>query len=105
MAGPSMITNPRAVFKTVSDHTTGRDSSGEPVGYFSIQGEFLASAAVARGEAVMWVTPATATPTRVTPMTAAAADNLFAGVAFEAIASGETGRIVHYGFAIGDVAA
>lgn len=64
-----------------------------------------ANAAIAKGEVLMWVVPTATLPVSVTPMTAAAVDNLFVGVARHAAAAGEDVTVVTEGFCFVDVAA
>lgn len=84
------ITNPTGAHKTVTDFRLFKSADGEDVSLPSAQAEpFRANAAILRGEVLMWVVPTASVPLSVTPMTAAAADNLFAGIALEAAAAGE----------------
>lgn len=102
-----VVTNPGGVYRTVTDFTTFKDASGEAVGAPPSLTDFYvrANAPVLKGEVVMWVVPTATLPLSVTPMTAAAADNLYAGVALQAAATGAFFRITDHGFAFVDVAA
>lgn len=100
-----MITNPLAAHREVTDYTTGIDSEGGELDYGNIVRTFRADAAIARGEVVNWVAPTTTAPLSVTPMAAATADNLKAGVALEAAAAGEQVDICVNGYCFVDVAA
>lgn len=100
------LTNPFGAHKTVTDFRTFKDASGEDVALpASVVEVFRANAAIAKGEVVMWVVPTATVPLSVTPMTAAAADNLFAGVATAAVAAGGQAAIVRRGGCFVDVAA
>lgn len=101
----SQITNPLGAYKTTTDYTTGVTSDGELHSYGQRVYPFRANAAVAKGEVLMWVAPTTTVPLSVTPMTVAGADNLFAGVALEAAASGAAVNVCMDGVCLVDVAA
>lgn len=97
--------NPKAAFQTVTSFVTGRTADGEPLAYGSHEVELRADATITRGAVLMFVAPTATVPLSVTPMTVAAADNLFAGIAYEAGVAGDIIRVVTYGHAIVDVAA
>lgn len=99
------LTNPFGAHKTVTDYRTGRDAAGEELAYGSIRNIYRADAAIAKGEVVMWVAPTASVPLSVTPMTAAAADTLFAGVAQNTAAAGGRVTVVENGHCLVDVAA
>lgn len=99
------ITNPLAAHQDVTSFITGRTSQGELLSWGQEVREFRADAAIAKGEVVAWVAPTATVPLSVTPMTVAAADILFAGVAQEAAAVGAPCTIVTEGFALVDVGA
>lgn len=100
------INNPLGAGKQVSDFRTFKDSAGETVGApLSTVDSLRANATIARGEVLMFVVPTATVPLSVTPMTAAGADNLFAGVATKAATAGQVVDFVTDGFAFVDVAA
>lgn len=100
------ITNPNGAHKVVTDFRTGRDSAGEELSYGKLQNFYRADAVIGKGEVLMWVAPTATVPLSVTPMTAAAADNLFAGIAQKAAtAAGQMIGVVEMGYCIVDVAA
>lgn len=87
------LQNPSGAFKSVSDFTNPVTPNGELVTPEFVTADYRANAAVAKGDALMWVAPTTTVPLSVTPMTSAGADYLFAGVATEAAAAGEYLRV------------
>lgn len=100
------ITNPLGAGKQVSDFRTFKDSAGETVGApLSVTDQARANATIAAGEVLMFVAATATVPQSVTPMTAAGADNLFAGVAVKAATAGNVVTFVVRGFAFVDVAA
>lgn len=99
------LTNPFGAHKTVTDYRTGRTADGEELAYGNIRNIYRADAAIAKGEVVMWVAPTATVPLSVTPMTAAAANNLFAGIAQNAAAAGARVTVVENGHCLVDVAA
>jgi hypothetical protein len=105
MGAVNQISNPFGALTSVSDHTDGYDAFGTKIGYYSKKGEFRANAAITKGAVCMWVEATTTVPYSVTPMTAAASDILFVGVADHAAAAGELVQLTLHGFCLVDVAA
>ena len=99
MPGPSMITNPAGAFKTVTTFLSGQDSSGDDLQVgLGITYSLRADAAITRGQALMFVAPTATVPLSVTPFTAAADEQIFAGAALHAAAAGDQVEVVREGF-------
>lgn len=101
MPGPSMITNPGAAFYSLpaAGFVNGQDSTGADLNYgIGIEYTLRANAAITRGQALMFVAPTATVPLSVTPFTAAADEQIFAGCAAEAAAAGDQVRVIREGF-------
>ena len=83
------ISNPNGAFKTVADFRLPVSDEGELVVPEQEVTTYRANAAVAIGQALMWVAPTATVPVSVSPMTSAIDKRFFAGVALEAAAAGE----------------
>ena len=94
------LVNPVGAFRTVTTYVSGVDASGVEIPYGKEVNSFRANAAIAKGEAVMWVVPTATVPVSVTPMTTAGDARLFAGIANEAAAAGEQCQIVTSGMCL-----
>lgn len=101
----AQLANPLGAFRTVADFTLGVDAAGELVTPEIRCVPYRANAAITKGQALMFVAPTTTVPVSVTPMTAAAADHLFAGVALHAAAAGATVQVVTNGHCLIQVGA
>jgi hypothetical protein len=99
--GDTLITNPSAAYRTVTDYRTGQDADGFDLEMGKSEVYHLrANATITKGEALMFVAATASVPTSVTPMTAAADVSLFAGVALEGAASGDLVTFARRGFVI-----
>jgi len=87
------LVNPRAAFTTVTTFVSGTDADGVEIPYGRMERSYRANAAIAVGEALMWVSPTSTAPVSVTPMTVASDPRGFAGIALEVAAAGGTIRI------------
>lgn len=97
----TLIHNPQGAFRTVDDFRFGTDADGHPLQYGIGEAfQLRANAAVEAGEALMFVAPTASVPLSVTPMTAAADEQIFAGAAQNDAAIGESVVVVRSGFAI-----
>lgn len=95
----AQITNPNGALNTVSDYRTGQDSTGADL--MTGQGDVYsirANAAITRGQALMFVAPTASVPLSVTPFTAAADEQIFAGVALAATDAGDQCLVMRTGF-------
>lgn len=98
----TILTNPNSAHRTVTTHVSGLDEDGIPlvIGVQQVE-SWRAAAAIAEGEALMFVAPTATVPMTVTPMTVAVKDSgpwRFAGVALEAAVAGEQVRVCSEGF-------
>ena len=101
MPGPSFITNPNAALRTLpaAGFVNGQDSSGADLDVgVGISYTIRANAAITRGQALMWVAPTATVPLSVTPFTAAADEQIFAGCAFDNTAAGDNCLVIREGF-------
>lgn len=101
----STLANPTGANKTVPDFTLGVDNAGELVTPEVASVPYRANAAVTKGQALMFVAPTTTVPISVTPMTAAGATWLYAGVALNAAAAGGIVQVVTEGHCLINVGA
>lgn len=88
MAQDAFLENPSGAFVTVPNFTLGLDSNGGLVTPELRVATYRANAAITAGQALNFVAPTATVPISVTPMAAATADYLFAGVALDACAAG-----------------
>lgn len=92
------LSNPNGAFRTVSDFTLGLDADNGLVTPECNTVPYRANAAIAAGDALMFVAPTTTVPISVAKMTAAAEPHIFAGVALNAAtAAGQMVQVVTNG--------
>lgn len=96
----AQVTNPFGVNERITDFQTGVGGAGNEYENRNIKWPFRANATITKGQALMTVAPTATVPLSVTPMTAAAADALFAGVAAEAAAAGDQVEVVVFGYTL-----
>lgn len=95
----TVINDPAGAHRVVSDYRLGKDADG-----YDLTGPqdiyyLRADAAITKGQALMLVVPTQTVPVSVAPMTAAAEDAFFIGVALESAAAGAMVAVLNKGFA------
>lgn len=96
-----LLSNPRGANRTVTSFLEGVSEDGDILDAPCTVHSYVANAAIARGAIVMFVAPTATQELRVTPMTSAADDRLFAGVAVEsADAAGDVVVVATSGHAL-----
>ncbi len=102
----TLISNGLGAHRKVTTFVSGRDDGGEAIHQPGVHQEYRANAAVAFGEVVNFVAGTASVSLSVTPMAAATANQLYAGVAMNGAAAGEIVKVAQFGHAIvktGDV--
>ena len=103
---PLHISNPFGAHRRVTTFVAGQDADGEPFYQANASQEYRANAAITRGQLVQWVAPTASVPLSVTPMATASSALIFAGVALNDAAIGETVQVAQHGHVLvntGDV--
>lgn len=101
MSRSTNIANPFGAYRNVTDFTTFRDTDSREL-EFGVGEEYVlrANVAITKGQALMFVVPTATLPLSVTPFTAAADEQIFAGAALHAAAAGEAVGVLRHGFGL-----
>jgi hypothetical protein len=94
---PLHISNPFGAHVPVTTFASGVDADGQPFYQPSAIQEYRANAAVARGDVVQWVAATASVPLSVAAMATASSALIFAGVALNSAATGETVQVAQHG--------
>lgn len=94
------ITNPAGAYRQVSDYTTWVGADGLDITFDQMIATYRANAAVAKGDAVMFVAPTATVPLSVTGLTGSsnAVALSFAGIALDPAPVGGYARICTWGY-------
>lgn len=101
MPGPSFITNPNASLRELpaAGYVNGQDNTGADLQIgIGVSYSLRANAAITRGQALMFVAATATVPLSVTPYTAAADEQIFAGCAAANADAGDNVLVIREGF-------
>jgi hypothetical protein len=102
----TLLTNPLGAHRQVTTFVAGQDADGEPFHQPTAITTYRANAAILRGQVVQFVAPTASVPLSVAPMATASSALIYAGVALDNAAAGETVQVAQAGHVLvrtGDV--